>query len=96
MELCELRPVCMHVSTSVLYICTHYNGVIVINRFGVSLANEFEVIEFFNDNIDVWGMDMFHLNDITNGHPLIATACAIFRVSAVMSRYLDFGNYYIS
>lgn len=47
--------------------------------FGVSLANEFEVIEFFNDNIDVWGMDMFHLNDITNGHPLIATACAIFR-----------------
>jgi len=46
------------------------------------MANEFEVIDFFN-NIDVWGMDMFHLNDITNGHPLIATACAIFRVSTV-------------
>ena len=46
------------------------------------LTNEYEVIRFFNDAIDVWGMDVFHLNDITNGHPLVTTACAIFRVSS--------------
>ena len=54
---------------------------VVADRFGVPLTNEHEVIRFFNDSIDAWGMDVFHLNDITNGHPLVATACAIFRVS---------------
>ena len=55
---------------------------VVPDRFGVPMTNEHEIIGFFNDNIDEWGMDVFHLNDITNGHPLVATACAIFRVSS--------------
>ena len=48
-------------------------------RFGIPLENELDVIQFFN-HIDTWGMDMFHLNEITKGHPLITTSCAIFRV----------------
>ena len=60
--------------------CVYYTFCpFALHRFGVSLENEFEIIRFF-DKIDSWGMDMFNLNEMTKGHPLVTTSCAIFRV----------------
>ena len=86
MQVCNgvcMRAVCMHMCEYcalyefALYITPY--ATFELHRFGVPLENEFEVIHFFK-KIDTWGMDFFHLNDITKGHPLVTTSCAIFRV----------------
>ena len=50
-------------------------------RFGLELENEEELDEFLGESLDVWGLDVFRVEELSSGHPLVTIVYSIFEVS---------------
>ena len=56
------------------------NGVQTLCKYGIQIEKQEELEEFLNENIDLWGMDVFRLEELSSNHPLTTIFYSIFKV----------------
>ena len=50
-------------------------------RFGLEIEHEEELDELLGESLDVWGLDVFRVEELSSGHPLVTIVYSIFEVS---------------
>lgn len=58
---------------------THTNSLAKLPTYGVDMEKEEELSEVAK-GVDLWGMDMFLVRELSNGHPLLTIFYTILRV----------------
>jgi len=62
---------------------THTNSLSQLPKYGVELKKEEESkLEQVMKDIDLWGMDMFNIRELSSGHPLLSVFYTILKVSS--------------
>lgn len=71
----------------------HTNSLTKLPKYGVETSQELELEEVMNC-IDHWGLDMFRVRELSNGHPLVSVFYTILKVStfAVMLYVIPIQN----
>ena len=63
---------------------THTNSMNTLPAYGVDVETENELSEVVQ-GVDMWGMDMFRVRDLSDGHPLLTIFYTILKVSLFLS-----------
>lgn len=54
---------------------------------GLEVEHEEELDELFEDSLDVWGLDVFRVEELSSGHPLVTIVYSIFEVRRHTTRH---------